>query len=104
MLADSVDPDQIALEQYDQGLHCLPVILLNVNNSLIPKCKENMQVVPFKGNLKTTLSWCLLAEKNECFLGCTRLTLDTCTKHQRKYQSVILITIIHHKSSEYWGR
>ena len=28
MLADSVDPDQIALEQYDQDLHCLQVILI----------------------------------------------------------------------------
>ena len=27
------------------------------------------------------------------FFGCTRLTQDTCTLHQRKYQSVILITI-----------
>ena len=27
------------------------------------------------------------------FSGCTRLTQDTCTLHQRKYQSVILITI-----------
>ena len=42
MLADFVDPDQIALEQialelYDQGLHCLPVILLNAHNILIQK-------------------------------------------------------------------
>ena len=27
------------------------------------------------------------------FFGCTRLTRDTCTLHQRKYRSVILITI-----------
>ena len=27
------------------------------------------------------------------FFGCTRLTPDTCTLHQRKYQSVILITM-----------
>ena len=27
------------------------------------------------------------------FFGCTRLTQDTCTLHQRKYRSVILITI-----------
>ena len=31
--------------------------------------------------------------KMHAFLGCTRLTQDTCTSHQRKYQSVILITI-----------
>ena len=52
MLADSVDHDQIALETYDQGLHCLPVILLNVHNTLFPKHKVNMQVFPLKGNLK----------------------------------------------------
>ena len=39
MLADSVDRDQIALEQYDQGLLFLPVIL-------IQKHKVNMQVFP----------------------------------------------------------
>ena len=44
MLADSVDPDQIALEQSDQGLHCLPVILLNAHNTLIQKHKVNVQV------------------------------------------------------------
>ena len=27
------------------------------------------------------------------FFGCTKLTPDTCTLHQRKYRSVILITI-----------
>ena len=27
------------------------------------------------------------------FFGCTRLIQDTCTLHQRKYRSVILITI-----------
>ena len=27
------------------------------------------------------------------FFGCTRSTQDTCTLHQRKYRSVILITI-----------
>ena len=37
VLADSVDPDQIALEQYEQGLLCLPVILLNAHNTLIQK-------------------------------------------------------------------
>ena len=39
VLADSVDPDQTALEQYDQGLHCLPVIL-------IKKHKVNVQAFP----------------------------------------------------------
>ena len=53
MLADSVDPHQIALEQYDQGLHCLPVILLNAHNTLIQKHKVNVQAFPLKGILKT---------------------------------------------------
>ena len=48
MFADSVDPDQIALEQSSQGLDCLPVILLNVPNTLIQKHKVNMQAFPFK--------------------------------------------------------
>ena len=46
MFADSVDPDQIALEQYGQGLHllhCLPVILLKVCDTLIQKHKVNVQ-------------------------------------------------------------
>ena len=45
MLADSVDPDQIALEQYGQGLLCLPVILLNAHNTLIQKHKVNLQAL-----------------------------------------------------------
>ena len=53
MLADSVDPDQIALEQYDQGLPCLPVILLNAHNTLIQKHMVNVQAYSLKGNLKT---------------------------------------------------
>ena len=96
MLASSVDPDEIALEQYDQGLHCLPVISLNVHNTLIHKHKVNVPAFPLKGNLKkTTLSRCLWARKIACFFDCTKLTQDTCTLHQRKcrYQSVILITV-----------
>ena len=45
MLANSVDPDQIALEQYEQGLLCLPVILLNADNTLIQKHKVNVQAL-----------------------------------------------------------
>ena len=45
VLADSVDPDQIALEQYEQGLLCLPVILLNAHNTLIQKHKINVQAL-----------------------------------------------------------
>ena len=52
MLADSVDPDQMALEQSDQGLHCLSVILLNSHNTLIQKHMVNVQAFPLKGNLK----------------------------------------------------
>ena len=43
MLADSVDPDQIALEQYDEGVHYLPVILLNAHNTLIQKHKVSFK-------------------------------------------------------------
>ena len=49
MLAKSVDPDKIALEQYDYGLHCLPVILLNVHNTLIQKHTVNVQAFLLKG-------------------------------------------------------
>ena len=48
MLADSVDPAQIALEQYDQGLHSLPIILLNAHTTLIQKRKINVQAFPLK--------------------------------------------------------
>ena len=89
----SVDPDQIALEQSGQGLHCQPVILLCVRNTLVQKHKINVQVFPFKGNLKTILSRCLLVGNMHAFFGCTRLTQDTCTLHQRKYWYVVLITI-----------
>ena len=51
-MADSVDPYQIALEQYDQGLLCLPVILLNAHNTLIQKHIVNVQAFLLKGNLK----------------------------------------------------
>ena len=68
MLADNVDPDQIALEQYDQGLHCLPVILLNAHNTLIQKHKVNVQAFPLKGILKTTPSRSfLVGRKDACF-------------------------------------
>ena len=50
MLADNVDPDQIALEQFDQGLHRLPVILLNAHNTLIQNHKVNVQAFPLKGS------------------------------------------------------
>ena len=46
--AESVDPEQTALEQYDQSLHCLPVILLNAHNTLIQKHKVNVQAFPLK--------------------------------------------------------
>ena len=90
MLADSVDSDQIALEQYDQGLHCLPVILLNVNNTLTQKRKVNVQVFPSKGKPKNnTIQVSFCREKCMLFFGCTRLIQDTCTLHQRKYRYVV---------------
>ena len=68
VLADSVDPDQIVLEQYDQCLHCLPIILLNVHNTLIQKHKVNVQVFPFKVNLKNnTVQVSLCWGQNACF-------------------------------------
>ena len=94
MLADSVDPDQIALEQCDQGLHRLPVILLNAHNTLIQKHKVNVKAFPLKGNLKNnTIQMSFGRGKCMPFFECTKLTQDTCTLHQRKYRSVILITI-----------
>ena len=85
MLADSVDPDQLALEQSDQGLHCLSVILLNVNNTLIQKRKVNVQVFPSKQHCPGVFC----RGKNACFFLCTRLIKDTCTLHQRKYRYVV---------------
>ena len=69
MLADSVDPDQIALEQYDQGLHCLPVILLNAHNTLIQKHKVNKCAsLSFKGNLKNTTIQVSFGREKRCML------------------------------------
>ena len=80
MLADSVDPDQIALEQFHQGLHCLLVILLNAHNTLIQKHKVNVQAFALKGNLKNNTSQVSFGRgKMHPFFGCTRLTQDTCT-------------------------
>ena len=67
MLADSVDLDQIALEQSDQGLHCLPVILLNVNNTLIRKRKVNVQVFPSEGKPKNNTAQVSFVRK-KCML------------------------------------
>ena len=101
MLADSVDPDQIALEHSDQGLHCLPVILLNVNNTLVQKRKVNVQVFPsIKGNLKTTLSRCLLSEKCMLFF---MYQVDSGHLHFTSKKIPVCGTD-YHKSSEYWGR
>ena len=68
MLADCVDHDQIASEQYDQGVHCLPVILLNAHNILIQKYMVNEQAFPLKWNLKNNTSQVSFgAGKNACF-------------------------------------
>ena len=67
MLAESVDPDQIALEQSDQGLHCLPVLLLNVNNSLIQKQKGNVQFFPSKEKPKNNTVKVSFVRANACF-------------------------------------
>ena len=53
-----------------------------------------MQAFALKGNLENnTVQVSFGRRKNACFFGCTLLTQDTCTLYQRKYQSVILITI-----------
>ena len=96
-LADNVDPDQIALEQSDLGLHCLPVILLNVNNTLTQKPKVNVQ----KGNLKTTQSRCLLSGKMHAFFLMYRV--DSRLLHFTS-KKIGVCGIDYHKSSEYWGR
>ena len=77
MLADSVDHDQIALEQSDQGLHCLPVILLNAHNTLIQKHKVNVQVFPLKGKLKKQhYSGVFWSGKNACFFFIMMYQID----------------------------
>ena len=93
MSVDSADPDQIALEQSGQGLHCLPVSLLNVHITFIQKRKVNVQAFPFKGKPKNNTVQVSFGGKNACIFGCTRLTQDTCIIHQRKYPYEVLITI-----------
>ena len=62
-------------------------------NTLIQKRKVNVQAFPFKDKPKNNnFPGVFLREKCMLF-GCTRLTQDTCTLHQRKYRSVVLITI-----------
>ena len=102
MLADSIDPDQIALEQSDQGLHCLPVILLNVNNTLIQKHKVNVQVFPSKGKPKNnTVQVSFGGEK--CMLSFWMYQVDSGHLHFTS-KKIPVCGIDYHKSSEYWGR
>ena len=58
LLAESLNPVQTALEQSDQGLHCLPIIKLSVHYTLIQKRKVTFQAVPFKSILNITLQVC----------------------------------------------
>ena len=55
----------------------------------------NEQAFPLKWNLKKKQNTVQVSfGRGKCMLFlCTRLTQDTCTLHQRKYRSVILITI-----------
>ena len=55
------------LEQSDQGLHCLPVILLNVNNTLTQKRKVTVQVFPSKEKPKNNTVQVSFVGKNACF-------------------------------------
>ena len=100
MLADSLDSDQIALEQYDQGLHCLPVILLNVNNTLTQKRKVNVQVFPSKEKPKNNTIQVSFVGKNACFFW--MYPVDSGHLHFTS-KKIPVCGIDYHKSSEYWG-
>ena len=104
MLADSVDPNQIALEQSGQGLHilhCLPVFLLNVGNTLIQKRKVNIQVFPFKGKSKNNTVQVSFGGKNACFFWMYQVDLRHLHFTSKKIR---VCGIDYHKSSEYLGR
>ena len=102
MLADSVDSDQIALEQYDQGLHCLPVSLLNAHNTLIQKHKVNVQAFPLKGNLKNnTILGVFWLGKMHAFFWVHQVHSGHLHFTSKK---IPVCDIDYHKSSEYWDR
>ena len=101
MLADSINPDQIALEHSDQGLHCLQVILLNVNNTLIQKRKVYVQVFPSKGKPKNNTVQVSFVGKNACFF--LMYQVDSGHLHFTSKKIPVCGTD-YHKSSEYWGR
>ena len=82
-------------------VHCLSVILLNAHNTLIQKHKVNVRAFPLKGNLKTTLPRCLLAE-GKCMLFLD-VPVDSC--HLRfTSKKIPVCDTDYHKSSEYWDR
>ena len=89
------------MEQSDQGLHCLPVILLNVNNTLTQKRKVNVQVFPSKGNLKKQhCPGVFCQEKCMLFL---MYRVDSGHLHFTS-KKIRVCGIDYHKSSEYWDR
>ena len=90
------------MEQSDQGLHCLPVILLNVNNTLTQKRKVNVQVFPSKGNLKKQHCPGVFCPE-KCMLFFFMYPVDSGQLHLTS-KKIPVCGIDYHKSSEYWGR
>ena len=88
------------MEQSDQGLHSLPVILLNVNNTLTQKRKVNVQVFPSKGKPKNNTVQVSFVGKNACFF---MYRVDSGHLHFTS-KKIPICGIDYHKSSEYWSR
>ena len=88
------------MEQSDQCLHCLPVILLNVNNTLIQKRKVNVQVFPSKGKPKNNTVQVSFVRKNACFFMYQVDSGHLLFPSKKRP----VCGIDYHKSSEYWGR
>ena len=99
MLADSVDPDQIALEQYEQGLLCLPVILLNAHNTLIQKHKVNVQALKSKKQHYPGVFW--PRGKMQAFFF---MYINDSGHLHFTSKKIPVCDIDYHKSSEYWDR
>ena len=93
------------MEQSDQGLHCLPVILLNVNNTLTQKRKVNVQVFPLKGNLKKQhCPGVFLSGKMHAFFFFFLMYLVDSGHLHFTSKKILVCGIDYHKSSEYLGR
>ena len=86
------------MEQSDQGLHCLPVIVL----TLTQKRKVNVQVFPSKGNLKKQHCPGVFC-REKCMLFFFMYRVDSGHLHLTS-KKIPVCGIDYHKSSEYWGR